>query len=245
MKLVSMFCFAAVAGFARSADFACDSTADTLWGAQTTGLRTCSGANNVTLLDAVGLGNLTRLGQSFGGTPFTKSELNCMLTQTKYPGVSATLATCLAILAPPAGAPNEERLMASMGVSKSSDGSGDLVANCKPGEPCKVFNAFLVNGTMEKAASHCGVLKKLTSALATRSFIKTAKLSSAMQSSASGLSDQCFCALPDGEGARGPIYGPIFYANAALAYMAGGIEVLGLLPGCRALCAPGTECAPL
>ena len=86
-----------------------------------------------------------------------------------------------------------------------------MVGNCKPGEPCKEFNKFLTNGTLEKAAFTCGCLHKIVGALASKSFLKTARLSKAMQGSSSGLSDQCFCSLRDGKGARGPIYGSSYY----------------------------------
>ena len=45
-------------------------------------------------------------------------------------------------------------------------------------------------------------------------------------------------------GVRGPMYGPIYWVNAILVYWFGGLEVLGRMPGCRALCPAGSNCVP-
>ena len=123
---------------------------------------------------------------------------------------------------------------------------GQLVSMCKPGMPCKEFNKFLANGSLVESARDCGFAEHLLQAVLSKDFIQTGAEGLRMQKSSTGMTDNCYCTLKNGTGVRGPVYGPIYYANAKLIYLLGGLELLGLMPGCRVLCADGcnSHCQP-
>jgi len=221
----------------------CDQQADRTWVSKL-GLKTCQQANNLTLLAVLGQAQLATVAQQFNVSPLSAVEARCLLNNSvRHPYATADLLACVPLIAPAPEASQRDRLLGSMGLM-ADPSTGKLVSMCKPGMPCKGFNGFLTNGTLETDDLQCrmaagetffsamGHVLSLFNVNDLKSFYKAA----AMQKTATGMTDNCYCTFNDGSGVRGPMYGPIFYANAVFMYYLGGLELLGRMPGCRVLC---------
>jgi len=223
---------------ARARGRSCDEQADERWAAALN-LRTCDSANTLTLAEVVGNSTaLQALADQFDVEPMSASEAQCLLNNQKQPAVTANLQACVPLLAPPVNATGGEKRLASLGLMHEPT-DGKLVSMCKPSMPCKEFNKFLANGSLAASAHECGALKPLVKALASWNMQQTIAEGFLFQNSDTGRTDNCYCTRKDGRGIRGPVFGPIYYVNAKLIYLLGGLEALGRMPGCRVLCPAG------
>jgi len=222
----------------------CNEIADEKW-AHALGLQTCPAANTLSLLEVVGNRTaLQALADQFNVEPFSAQQAECLMNNPKHPAATANLQACVPLLAPLDNATTNERRLASLGLMHEP-GDGKLVSMCKPSMPCKEFNKFLANGSLAASAHNCGALGGLTKALVSLNMQRTIALGYMFQNSDTGRTSDCYCTRKDGLGVRGPVFGPIFYVNAKLIYLLGGLDALGRMPGCRVLCPAATLNATL
>ena len=196
--------------------------------------------------------DLIKLYHGMGVTALNDTERACFLggavpnsnqtTAQLFPFTIKDLNSCLTLMAPPWSTSPEGMRLATYGLMNST------TSMCAPGAPCKMFNQFLVNGSLKQLCHSCGCSGKLEKLILNHRFIITAVEAKLAQSSDTGKTAQCFVNLGNGKSyhgalkalvispncfhVAGPMYRPIFYANAILGYLS---EVQALSSGCQAV----------
>lgn len=216
---------------------------DQYWGGVSQ-LRSCQNSTEeiLSVQETMSSEAFKQLISTFAVTPNTDQQRECMLNSQKHVVTSRMLQQCVPLMAPGVrsngSATTDERRYASHGLLPYLV-DGKRVALCKRGQPCKEFNKFLINGSLEALTYECGGGASFAKLMSHGYFWKTCAEAVAMQNSDTGRTDECYTVLKGPNSTtsiRGPMFGPIYYINMAFAYLLGGEDYVGQFPGCRVPC---------
>jgi len=218
-----------------------------------TGATTCAEPNQLSLQQLLGDVGIKQLAntQFPDVTPLTPDEVKCVLLDDDngtFPNgspMSLILQGCTQVMIPGAAINNifnaseptvDDLLRSSQGLMIDPN-TKNTVSMCKQDMPCKKFNEFLVNGTLQEAAVRCGCGEKMGNNHNSADFNCSAQLGAEFQNTSNGRSDYCYNMLDqNATGVHGPMFGSIYWINAFLAYSFGDLDGLGHMPGCRVEC---------